>query len=383
MKKQALIVIGANEFQVPLVEKARELEYETHVFAWEEGAVCRDIADYFYPISITDREEILKIARKIKPAGVISIGSDLAVITVNYLAARLGLVGNSLYSAQISTNKYEMRTAFRQANLPCPDFRLIDKNGIPEPLNMKFPLIIKPVDRSGSRGINRVDNREELDQAISLAIRESFGGHVIAEEYINGHEYSMEMISYQGEHYFLAITEKFTTGAPNYVETMHLQPGRIELSTLNKAIETIKSALDVLNIKNGASHSEFMVDGDDNIIIIEIGARMGGDYIGSDLVRLSIGYDFTRMVIDIAVGNKPDLMHHQTSNRAALVKFILSQRDLELFEELQKFHSEKIYSYGNLRSVITQPVQDSSQRSGYFIISCPNRNECLSLVGEH
>lgn len=249
MKNLKLIIIGANQFQKPLVEKANEMEYETHVFAWEEGAVCRDVADYFYPISITDREEILKIAHKIKPAGVISIGSDLAVITVNYLVARLGLIGNSLYSTQISTNKHEMRKTFSQANLPCPGFRLIDKDGIPEPLNMKFPLIVKPVDRSGSRGVNRVDNREELNQAINLAIKESFCGQVIAEEYINGQEYSMEMISYQGEHYFLAITEKFTTGAPNFVETMHLQPGRIESSTLIGAIEIIKRALDVLNIK--------------------------------------------------------------------------------------------------------------------------------------
>lgn len=383
MKKQALIIIGANEFQVPLVEKARELEYETHVFAWKEGAVCRDIADYFYPISIIDREEILKTARKIKPAGVISIGSDLAVITVNYLAAGLGLIGNSLYSTQISTNKYEMRKAFSQANLPCPYFRLIDKDVIPEPLNMKFPLIVKPVDRSGSRGVNRVDNKEELNPAISRAIKESFSGQVIAEEYFNGQEYSMEMISYQGEHYFLAITEKFTTGAPNFVETMHLQPGRMESTTLTKAIEIIKRALDVLNIKNGASHSEFKVDEDGNIMIIEIGARMGGDYIGSDLVRLSTGYDFTRMVIDIAVGNKPDLSRCQMSDRAALVKFIFSQRDLKLFEKLQQVHSDKIYSYGNLCNVSNQPIQDSSQRFGHFILSCTSRDECLSLVGEN
>ncbi|MDZ5001706.1 ATP-grasp domain-containing protein, partial [Clostridium perfringens] len=120
---------------------------------------------------------------------------------------------------------------------------------------------------------------------------------VIVEEFIDGKEYSMEFFSDNGKHSFLAITEKFTTGAPNFIERAHLQPGRIKEETLLKAIEVAINGLNAFEICDGASHVEIKVDRD-AIFIIEIGARMGGDFIGSELVRLSTGIDFTEAVMN-------------------------------------------------------------------------------------
>ena len=89
-----LVIIGAGEFQLPLIKKAKEMGYETHVFAWAEGAVGKDFADYFYPISITEKEIILEQCKQINPQGIVSIGSDLAVLTVNYVARSLHLPTN-------------------------------------------------------------------------------------------------------------------------------------------------------------------------------------------------------------------------------------------------------------------------------------------------
>ena len=99
------VIIGANEFQNPLILKAKEMGYETHVFAWKDGAVGEKTADYFYPISITQVDEILEVCRKIQPDGVASIGSDLANITVTRLASALGLPGNDPEAIEKSTNK--------------------------------------------------------------------------------------------------------------------------------------------------------------------------------------------------------------------------------------------------------------------------------------
>lgn len=104
-----VVIIGANNFQMPLIKKAKALGYETHVFAWKEGAVGAKYADYFYPISIVEKEEILEKCKEIKPDAVLSVASDLATITVNYLTEKLGLTGNSLECTKISTNKFEMR----------------------------------------------------------------------------------------------------------------------------------------------------------------------------------------------------------------------------------------------------------------------------------
>ena len=159
MKK--IVIIGANEFQNPLIEKAKSLGYETHVFAWQSGDIGEKTADYFYPISIVEKEEILEECKKIKPDAITSIGSDLAVITVNYVANALGLNCNNPEYSLICTNKFEMRKAFEKANIKIPRFEKV--KSIDEVTINKFPLIVKPTDRSGSRSIALVHSKEELE----------------------------------------------------------------------------------------------------------------------------------------------------------------------------------------------------------------------------
>ena len=110
--KERLAIIGANDFQNQLILKAKKMGYETHVFAWQCGDVGEKTADYFYPISIVEKEKILDVCRQIKPAGIVSIASDLANITVNFIAEQLGLVGNGMKCTQVSTNKHLMRQVF-------------------------------------------------------------------------------------------------------------------------------------------------------------------------------------------------------------------------------------------------------------------------------
>ena len=193
--------------------------------------------------------------------------------------------------------------------------KAFEKNGDPSPLNyrsdeineeiinnMKFPLIVKPVDRSGSRGITKIQKKEELKDAIRIAEEVSFDKRAMVEEFIEGQEYSVEYISWQGKHTFLALTQKFTTGAPHFIETGHMQPAEVSDTILENIKRIVEHALDTLGVKFGASHSEIKIDQDGTIKIIEVGARMGGDCIGSDLVKISTGYDFVDMVIDVACG---------------------------------------------------------------------------------
>lgn len=112
-----LAIIGASYLQLPLIQKAKKLGYITHVFAWKINDVGERAADYFYPISIVEKECILKKCREIGICGICSIASDLAVITVNYVAEELGLNGNSLETTDVSTNKYLMRQIFKKMEI--------------------------------------------------------------------------------------------------------------------------------------------------------------------------------------------------------------------------------------------------------------------------
>mgnify|MGYP004610303507 CR=1 FL=1 len=370
MKK--IVIIGANNFQEPLVKKAKSLGYETHVFAWEEGAVCAKIADYFYPISIVEKDKILDKCKEIKPNAVISIASDLATITVNYLAKELGLTGNSLECTKISTNKFEMRKAFKENNVAVPNFIEIDNlKDISKIKSLNFPIIIKPTDRSGSRAITKITDFTEQDniqEAISNAIENSFEKRAIIEEYIDGEEFSAESISYRGKHTLLAITKKSTTGAPNFIETGHIQPADLDKKTVEKINEEVIKGLNSLKIENGASHTEFKIDPNGNIRIIEIGARMGGDCIGSDLVKISTGYDFIKMVIDVALGNAPEFNKYNEPKKA-IIKFIFSQNDLDELEKIKKDQPESIYYISPIDKINSHKIIDSSTRYGYYILA--------------
>lgn len=365
MKK--LAIIGANDFQNQLILKAKALGYETHVFAWEEGAVGKETADFFYPISIIEKDEILAECKRIKPDGVCSIASDLAAITVNYVAQNLGLPCNRTEFTGIQTNKYLMRQAMSDFGVACPKFVRVGEDFDRKIISdFTFPIIVKPTDRSGSREIMKLESFEGIEAAVKSACGVSFEHKAIIEEYIEGNEYSMETITQNGVHHYLATTKKYTTGAPHFIETGHCQPSDLSEETNKKAIETVLRALDALHVENSAGHSEFKVDKNSNIKIIEIGARMGGDCIGSDLVYLSTGHDFIKMVIDVATGVPVSVSDNPSSNKVD-VRFIFSQEDVDELERIKAEGSKLIYRENIEENIDPDNVVDSGSRFGYYI----------------
>lgn len=370
MKK--VVIIGANNFQMPLIIKAKELGYETHVFAWKEGAVGAKYADFFYPISIVEKEQILEKCKVIKPDAVISVASDLATITVNYLTNNLGLTGNSLECTKISTNKYEMRKAFKENGVSVPKFiELSSYKEISEIEKMEAPIIVKPTDRSGSRSITKIEDLSEikkLENAINEAINTSFEKKAIVEEYIDGDEFSAESISYRGNHTVLTITRKQTTGAPHFIETGHIQPAGLNEEMTSKVEKEVIAGLNSLKIENGASHTEFKITPNGDVKIIEIGARMGGDCIGSDLVQISTGYDFLKMVIDVGLGNRPDFTK-VVKPQKAIIKFIFTEKDIQELEKIKNERPENIYYISPIDRINSHEIIDSSTRYGYYILA--------------
>lgn len=365
-----LAVIGASYLQQPLVEKAKEMGLEVHCFAWEKGAVCKDIADHFYPISIIEKEEILSICQQIGINGICTIASDVAAPTVAYVAEKMGLVGNSYESAVRANNKYLMRESFSKADIPCPKYMV----ATPETLNtptvldglreFQYPIIIKPSDRSGSLGVSKICAPAEYYPAINQAMKVSFKHEAMIEEFIDGREISVEFISYQGHHYPLQITDKVTTGAPHFVELEHHQPSSLSKDMYETIYSITEKALNALGITNGASHSEYKITPKGRIAIMEIGARMGGDFIGSDLVRLSTGYDFVKGVIEVALNEFEE--PKKTINMYSGVFFLCKETEFikPIFDKWQ-YRPEIVQC--EITDEVIHDVKCSADRSGYFI----------------
>ncbi|MBQ3866583.1 MAG: ATP-grasp domain-containing protein [Clostridia bacterium] len=363
--RKKLAIIGASYLQLPLIERAKELGFSTHVFAWAADDVGEKAADHFYPISITEKEMIAEKCREIGICGVCSIATDLGAITVNYVANELGLPGNSMDCAVKSTNKHLMRRVFEENGDPSPRSIQVDEETDLSSLRLSYPVIVKPTDRSGSRGIFKLDGPEGLREAIRGSIGQSFEKKALIEEFAEGQEYSVEGISFRGEHHILAVTLKYTTGAPHFIETGHLEPAPVSAELRRKVEMVVMHALSSLGIENSASHSELKIDKDGNIKIIEIGGRMGGDCIGSDLVQYSTGIDYIRAVIQVACGEEPDLapMHGPIP---AEVRFIFNEQDVAEMKRLQK--TDRFIKLINFHPEYLGKATNSSDRAGCYLI---------------
>lgn len=368
MKK--LAVIGASYLQLPLVERAKEMGLEVHCFAWTEGAVCKELADYFYPISVVEKEEILKICQEIGIDGICTIASDVAAPSVAYVANKMNLVGNDYEAAVKANNKYLMRKAFLKADVPCPKFMMVTPETLHRPevidglCEFRYPMIIKPSDRSGSLGVTKIVMPSQFYPAVELAMEKSFKHQAMVEEFIEGREISVEFISYNGVHYPLQITDKVTTEAPHFVELEHHQPSTLSDEMFVTIYNITQNALSALGLTNGASHSEYRITKDGRIAIMEIGGRMGGDFIGSDLVKLSTGYDFVKGVIDVALGEFTEPV--KTLNMCSGVYFLCKETE-HLKGIIDNWKANPSFVKGEITDTKLRNVTCSADRSGYVI----------------
>lgn len=370
--KKKLAIIGASYLQEPLIQKAKSMGLETHVFAWECGDVGEKSADVFYPISIVERDEILAKCREIGIDGICTIASDLAVIAVNYVAENMGLTSNSMACTLVSTNKHEMRKCFEKNGDPSPKSIRVETVADLNPDQLVFPVIVKPMDRSGSRGITKVLKAEDLEAAIENAKSQGFEKYALVEEYATGKEYSVEYVSWKGQHKFLALTQKYTTGAPDFIETGHMEPADVTPEMLAKVQAVVEHALTSLGIQYGASHSEVKISKEGVIRIIEIGGRMGGDNIGAALVELTTGYDFVKAVVETALGQEPT--SQKTKEASAGIHFIFDQSDLDCLEKLKAEHPEYLIEE-DVHEITDEKVTDSGSRFGYFMFAAEKQEQ--------
>ena len=300
--KEKIAVIGANEPSLAFYRQAKALGYQIIGIAWAEGAVCKKYCDRFYPISFAEKDQVMEICRKEKVDGIISFSLESALPTVVYVANKLGLVSNSEESLLLTQSKFAQRQALEKANIPVPKYYLVENEADLSKVRCRFPVIVKPVDSGGSQGICKVESPDKLIDAYNYAISFSRTSKTIIEEFVDGREFSVEYISHQGQHYFLQITDKVTSGAPRFVEMQHHQPANISNEIHTAIRNMVEAALTALKITNSPSHTEIKLNSKGQLYIIETGARMGGDYITSDLVRLSTGYDFVEGAIKLAIG---------------------------------------------------------------------------------
>lgn len=319
----AILIIGAGSLQVPGYLVARRLGVRSIAIDRNPNAPGMRLADVAYVVDTRDVPRILEVARLERVTGVTTLCTDAPVVSVAAVAAALGLSAISPEAAARATNKALMRDALAAAGVGIPGYRrvgsLADVRGAAEELG--YPVILKPPASSGSRGIFKAARPEQLSEAYAHA-RSVAGdaGSVLVEEFVGGEEVSVETLSFGGRHEVISITDKRTTGDPYWVEVGHAEPSRLS-PTVQEAIRTQAVAgLAALGVSNAAGHVEIKVDRH-GPRVIEIGARLGGDFITTELVPRSSGVDMVEAIICIALGRGPCL--RRRSPTGAAIRYLL------------------------------------------------------------
>lgn len=359
-----IAVIGANEPLIPFYRQAKALGYEIIGIAWAEGAVCRKYCDKFYPISFVDKDDVLKVCRDEKIDGITSFNLESALPTVIYVAQNLGLNSNGYDCLELTATKFSQRNSFEKNGIPVPQYKKIKNLSQLDLSTFKFPIIVKPIDSGGSQGITKLDCEEGLEKAINDALEHSRSQEVIVEEFIDGREFSVECLSHNGKHYVLQITDKVTSGSPHFIEMQHHQPADISPDTANRIRSLVEKALTALKIENSPSHTEIKLNSRNELYIIEIGARMGGDYITSDLVRLSTGYDMVKGCIELATGRFS--IPIKTENNFAGVYFY-SELAPNIGEIINKHNSYPEIVEFEFKEGPLPVAKSNADRNGYLI----------------
>lgn len=359
-KPHTIAIIGASTGQLPLVLKAKEKGVRTVCFAWENGAICKDECDEFYPISIFETEEIVKICKELDINGVATTASEETALACSIISNKLGLTGNSPLVIKNIQDKKKVRYLTKEIKgLSVPKTWTIDQKD-----EISYPCVVKPIKGSAKKGVSYCDNPSNFDKAIIYT--QASKSEILIEEYISGDEYSVESLSYHGNHNVIQITQKITTGFPHFAELEHHQPAIIDGNLKESIIEVVKKILSAVNYANGASHIEIKVN-DNKIYLIEINPRGGGDRISDTLVGMSTDCDYLSAVIDIAL-NQYDMKPVRNVAYCGIL-YLTAQNS-----RILKYFDNKDYDWLVERNRINNRLTVSSSnydRDGYIIYKSP------------
>jgi biotin carboxylase len=373
MKK--VMILGAGVMQVPIIKKAKEMGLFTIVADYNDDAPGLPCADMPLAVSTRDRKLVLQAAIDYEIDGILTT-SDLPVGVVAHVCAALELPGMSVEVARICTNKYLQREFLKEQRFKAPWYKKVscmdDLAGI-----SAFPVILKPLDSSGSRGVKMVNDQNEMEIQFPISREFSQSGELIVEEVVEGREFSVETITQNFETHVVALTEKHLCGEDSccFVEDRHIIPALVSGEERRGIFALVVDVLRKLGVNNCAAHTEVKW-GPEGATIIEIGCRLGGDFIASHLVPLATGVDLLANTIRIALGEP--LALERTRSEAACVQFI-NHTNYNNYHDFLESESKSIVE-SRIEAIHDRNIENSFDRMGYLIMRAENSESLDGLL---
>ena len=321
MKPKTILILGTAIMQLPAIRAARRMGWRVVVADRNRDGDGFALADRFIHVDLADREGMLAAARVVQEDigldGVFTAGTDFSA-TVAYVAEGLGLSGVPFRVALDASDKSRMRGVFSSAGLPSPKFSMVGPgdDAIAATENLGMPLVVKPVDNMGARGVKRVDSIEEVEIAVAEAHAFSRSSRAIVEQFIDGPEFSLDALVSRGEITLCGIADRHIKFPPYFVEIGHTMPSNYSSDVIGAVIDLFFRGIEALGIDNGAAKGDIKY-GKTGPIIGEIAARLSGGYMSGWTYPYSSGVDVTAAALKIAVGIDPGDLGRSTDYTCA------------------------------------------------------------------
>lgn len=391
--EKLIMVVAGSYWQIPIVKKIKQLGYKSLVVNLYQDSPAFEFADYSEVVDILDKNKCLDIAKEYQIDAILSEECDIAMPTVAYIAEQLHLPSLGSKCAALYTNKALMRDFGKINNLSYPEYTICHSINDAERFfdNLNHPLIIKPLDSNSSRGVFKIDRKEELlikfEESLSYSKVEKA---VLAERYIEGTEFTIDGLKYGDRHITLAISEK-----KHYKHNMNIA-NELFFSHYNENYdyENLKVVnnrfVELSNLPDGClTHAEYKYE-DGKFYLIEIGARGGGNLISSDIVPLLSGVDNYEYLINASLGisNNKIIINESLKDRCAVLFFFNTPDDGGYVKEVKGLdlleNSKNVIAYKlnfKIGDKIEKPINDAA-RIGFYIAYADSKQELIDFMNQ-
>lgn len=385
---KTLVILGAADGAVATYDRARELGYHTICIDQNPDAPGVSHADEFLQISTRDPQQVAdRLAGRGCICGVLAPASDAALPALARLTTHWGLAGTvSEDVVRASVDKSFFRRVCGELDLS-PIKSVSGGAGAAlarAAIRLRFPVLVKPVDSTGSRGVLLVTEPAGMSAALTEAVQHSYTGRVIVEEYVSGSHYSVEAVIDGGTPVFCAVSRRTITAAPHFISTSLALPTDLPAGIVTEIRQQLATVCRRLDYRRGPLNADLVVDATNTVHLIEVGARVGGNGI-AELVAASYGVDILEASIAAAVGApislhprpaRPALLHvlhDQRSGRLAAVDGVEQVRRHPQVVELRLFAEPG-------RAVA--PYVQAANKLGYVVLAGPDAAQLQRVADE-
>lgn len=380
-------MLGGGFLQTFVIRKAKEMGYSVHVLDADPSAVGFAYADVCAVINIVDEEACLAYAQAQNIDGVLTAATDFGVLTMSRIATEMGLPGINYDSAKMIKNKAAVRKCLFEAKADDTgySYEITTKEEIASVLpKIQFPIMMKPVDGSGSRGASRVDRAEDFEKACEYAMNGSITHRAVAEPFIVGKEYGVESFVDNGEVHVLSVMQKDMTEPPYYAELGHAIPSGLPKAIDDKIMSCVHKAIVALGVNHGSVNMDLLLSDDSSVHIVDIGARMGGNLIGSHIIPIGTGIDYMSNMIKAAVGDKTNWVPLMKPTPVATKLLALQPgyvKELPDFDKIEVENHVTIEHHLHIGDTI-MPYRTNLDGCGYVVASASSVDRAVSLANK-